>query len=154
MHGTEWIIDAHGCNPAALRDLERLGALFDRLTAELRLTPVAGPVWHTFPPPGGITGFVVLAESHLACHTFPEFGSICVNVFCCRPRDDFDAAALMADMLGATDTAVRRIDRSYGDAPLAARLPLPRRPAGTAGPTLPGDLIPVPGTRPATAGQA
>jgi len=70
-------------------------------------------VWHTFPAPGGLTGFVILAESHLACHTFPEFGSICVNVFCCRPRSDFDAAGLMTEMLGATDTVVRRVERSY-----------------------------------------
>ena len=77
---------------------------------------VAPAVWHTFPSPGGMTGFVILAESHLACHTFPEFGSICVNVFCCRARADFDAAALMAETLGATDTYARRVDRTYGPA--------------------------------------
>jgi S-adenosylmethionine decarboxylase len=115
-HGREWIIDAHGCDPEALRDLVRLRTLFDRLTAALRLTPVAAPVWHTFPAPGGITGFVVLAESHLACHTFPEFGSICVNVFCCRPRDDVDAAGLMMDVLGAAHTLVRCVERAYAAA--------------------------------------
>ena len=94
MHGTEWIIEAYGCEPEVLRDVTRLRQLFDRLIADLHLTPVAAPVWHTFPAPGGITGFIVLAESHLACHTFPEFGSICVNVFCCRPRADVDAAAV------------------------------------------------------------
>src|SRR5262245_28784120 len=90
MSGVEWIIDAYGCDAAALADLSRVRTLFDRLIAHLGLTPVAAPVWHTFPPPGGITGFVVLAESHLACHTFPEFASICVNVFCCRPRARVD----------------------------------------------------------------
>ncbi len=111
VQGAEWIIDARGCDADALRDGARLRALFDRLIADLRLTPVAPAAWHTFPSPGGLTGFVILAESHLACHTFPEFGSICVNVFCCRARDDFDAARLMAEMLGATDTLVRRIER-------------------------------------------
>jgi S-adenosylmethionine decarboxylase len=114
VQGAEWIIDARGCDADALRDGVRLRALFDRLIADLHLTPVAPAAWHTFPWPGGLTGFVILAESHLACHTFPEFGSICVNVFCCRARNDFDAARLMADMLGATDTLVRRIERSYG----------------------------------------
>jgi S-adenosylmethionine decarboxylase len=111
--GAEWMIDARGCDAGLLRDARSLEAVFDRLIAVLRLTPVAPAVWHTFPAPGGLTGFVILAESHLACHTFPEFGSICVNVFCCRPRDDFDAASLMTEMLGATDTVVRREERSY-----------------------------------------
>ena len=112
--GREWIIDAHGCDPSALRDPQRLRLLFERLMTELRLTAVAPAVWHTFPPPGGITGFVVLAESHLACHTFPEFGSICVNVFCCRPRADIDANRLMAELVGATRTIVRSVERPYG----------------------------------------
>lgn len=116
MGGTEWIVDAQGCDPAALRDLTRLQALFDRLMLDLRLTPVADPVWHTFPPPGGVTGFVVLAESHLACHTFPEFGSICVNLFCCRPRPDVDVTALMQHLLGAQTTLVRRVERAYAPA--------------------------------------
>ncbi|BCS31795.1 hypothetical protein TBR22_A09990 [Luteitalea sp. TBR-22] len=114
--GAEWIIDARGCDADVLRDGARLAALFDRLIADLRLTPVAPAVWHRFPGPGGLTGFVVLAESHLACHTFPEHGSICVNVFCCRARADFDAAAVMAEELGATDTLVRRVDRAYAPA--------------------------------------
>ena len=120
MRGTEWIIDAHGCEPAALVDVTRLRGLFDALVEALSLTPVGDPAWHTFPPPGGVTGFVVLAESHLACHTFPEFGSICVNVFCCRARADFDAAAVMSEVLGATDTVVRRVDRTYGPVDHAA----------------------------------
>lgn len=133
--GAEWIIDARGCDAALLRDAICLEAVFDRLIAVLRLTPVAPAAWHTFPAPGGITGFVILAESHLACHTFPEFGSICVNVFCCRARDDFDAASLMAEMLGATDTVVRRIERTFGEAS-------------------PGSRFPVPDSRPARAGNA
>jgi S-adenosylmethionine decarboxylase len=116
LQGAEWIIDAQGIEADVLRDDTRLRALFDRLITDLRLTPVAPAVWHRFPGPGGLTGFVVLAESHLACHTFPEHGSICVNVFCCRAREEFDAAAVMADMLGATETLVRRVDRAYAPA--------------------------------------
>ena len=113
LHGVEWVIDAYGCDAAGLRDRTRVTALFERLIDELRLTPVAAPVWHVFPAPGGLTGFVVLAESHLACHTFPEFGSICVNVFCCRPRGDIDLARVMADVLGAKRTVVRAVERLY-----------------------------------------
>jgi len=110
--GREWIVDAYGCDPAALRDLGQLGRLIDRLIVDLSLTPIGPRRWHTFPPPGGITGFVLLAESHIACHTFPEFGSICVNVFCCRPRPDLDARALMHEVLGATETHLRCLERA------------------------------------------
>ena len=113
MRGLEWIIDAHGCDPAALRDERRLRALFDRLIDDLALTPVAPAVWHTFPAPGGLTGVVVLAESHLACHSFPEFGSLCLNLFCCRARPDFDAARVLAETVGAARTDVRRVERDY-----------------------------------------
>ncbi len=122
MRGTEWIIDARGCQAETLRDVGLLKALFDRVIDDLGLTPVAPPVWHAFPGPGGLTGFVILAESHLSCHTFPEFGSICVNVFCCRARADFDAATLMAELLGATETRVRRVERHYGHALPGSRL--------------------------------
>lgn len=127
MSGLEWIIDAHGCDEAALRDVERLRRLFDRLIDELDLTPVAPAAWHVFPPPGGITGFVMLAESHLACHTFPEFGSICLNVFCCRPRPDWDPAPLLAELLGAAGVTVRKLARDYAAAPPATALAAPAR---------------------------
>ena len=118
MAGLEWIIDAHGCDPSALRDRDCLQALFTRLIEELDLTPVGPPVWHAFPEPGGVTGFVMLAESHLACHTFPEFGSICLNVFCCRPRPEWDARRMLSTLLGAREVDVRCLHRLY--APVSA----------------------------------
>jgi S-adenosylmethionine decarboxylase len=114
MRGTEWIVDARGCDPSALRDAGRLQAVFDRLVADLRLTPIAAAAWHTFPPPGGITGFLLLAESHLACHTFPEFGSVCLDIFCCRAPYDADIARAVSEVLGATDVQVRLVEREYG----------------------------------------
>jgi S-adenosylmethionine decarboxylase len=118
MRGIEWVVDGCGCDPAALADLAVLRSLVDQLIAELQLTPVAEPAWHTFATNGGVTGFVMLAESHLACHTFPEFGTICLNVFCCRPRADWDAARILSKTLGARSVDVRRLERVYG--PVAA----------------------------------
>ena len=116
MRGIEWIVDARGCDPEALADLPRLRSLFDRLIAELHLTPVGDPAWHVFATTGGVTGFVMLAESHLACHTFPELGTICLNVFCCRIRGDWDAQRILAEMIGAHSVDVRRLERVYGPA--------------------------------------
>ena len=86
MCGQEWIIEAHGCDPEALTNLPKLQGLFARLIEDLQLHPVGPNAWHRFPTTGGVTGLSLLAESHIACHTFPEYRSLCLNVFCCRPR--------------------------------------------------------------------
>ena len=56
---------------------------------------------------------VVLRESHVACHTFPEFGSICLNLFCCRERDDWDFSGQLTRRLRAASVTVRRVERHY-----------------------------------------
>lgn len=119
MNGREWLVEAHGCSPDALADVDVLRALFNRLIAELGLHPVAPAQWHRFPGPGGITGMCMLAESHLACHTFPEHESLCLNLFCCRPRPEWDWEAGLREMVGAAHVVVRALDRDYAAVPAA-----------------------------------
>lgn len=114
MSGCEWVVEAHGCDAAMLRSRARLEAVFDRMILELDLHPVEPPRWHEFPGPGGFTGFALLAESHLACHTFPEHGSACLNLFCCRPRPRWDFEGQLKLLLGATRVEVRHLSRNYG----------------------------------------
>jgi S-adenosylmethionine decarboxylase len=111
--GCEWVVEAHGCNRAALSDVSVLARVFTRIIDEAGLHPIAQPVWHKFPGAGGVTGLALLSESHLACHTFPEFGSACLNLFCCRPRPQWDFEQRLKEMLGASAVTVRRIERPY-----------------------------------------
>jgi len=113
MNGIEWVVDAHGCAAGSLRNPELLRELFDRIISALRLQPIGETHWHQFPNTGGITGLCLLAESHLACHTFPEFGSLCLNLFCCVPRDAWDFEAALAAAFGATSVTVRTVTRPY-----------------------------------------
>ena len=111
--GVEWVLEAFGCDAARLRDARALGALVDEMVATLALRPVAPAQWHQFPGPAGITGLVLLAESHLAVHTFPEHASLCLNLFCCVPRAEFDWPDGLARHVGATEVRVRRLERAY-----------------------------------------
>lgn len=104
--GVEWLVDAHGCSPDSLRSLAALAALFDRLVRELDLHPAGDPVWRSFPGEGGVTGLLLLTESHLTCHTFPERGFAGFNLYCCRPRPDWPWSERLAEALGATSVRV------------------------------------------------
>lgn len=103
MHGgIEWLIDAHGCVPAKLRDRDAVVALLDRIVAEMDLHVVSTAV-HVFPGAGGVTALYLLAESHLAIHTFPESGLATLNAYCCQPRSAAPWRALLGELLGASD---------------------------------------------------
>lgn len=111
--GIEWLVEAFGCDPSALRERERLAELFRDIVAEMHLHPLGDPVWHVFPDPSGVTGIWLLGESHLAIHSFPEFGSACLNLFCCRERASLDWNARLFERLGATRVQVSEIRRRY-----------------------------------------
>ena len=113
MSGIEWVVEAFGCSSQSLRDLAVLQNLFDNIIREMKLRPVGETQWHQFPGTGGITGLCLLAESHLACHTFPEHGSLCLNLFCCVPRTEWDFETVLRQFFDARSVTIRRLQRPY-----------------------------------------
>ncbi|HJT68288.1 MAG TPA: S-adenosylmethionine decarboxylase [Pyrinomonadaceae bacterium] len=109
--GTEWLIDASGCDADALADLERLRAVFDRVINDLELNVVGEIAWTTFSQPGGVSGLALLSESHLTCHTYPEFGAATFNLYCCRKRTAWPWEKMLREMLGAKEVRVQVFER-------------------------------------------
>lgn len=120
------MVDAQGGDPARLASVDVLTRLFDAMIHDLGLHVVGEPRWHVFPTTGGITGLYLLAESHLTVHTFPEHGSLCLNLFCCRPRPEWPFADRLREFVGATAVTVRSAERVYAaDATGIPALPRP-----------------------------
>ena len=111
MAGAEWLVDAYECDANILRCPDTIGRVFGELVAALHLHPVSDPSWHTFPGEGGLTGYLLLRESHVSCHTFPERGFAAFNLYCCRPRDEWPWAERLGDLLKARRVVVRRLER-------------------------------------------
>ena len=109
--GTEWLIEAEECNENLLRDEASLRAVFARIINDLGLKTLDEPLWHTFGGEGGVTGLTMLTESHLACHTYPEYRAATFNLYCCRTRPEWNWEANLKDMLGAEDVRVTKIER-------------------------------------------
>jgi len=124
--GTEWLVDAAGCDARRLSDLRHLQHLCAALIDALCLRVIGEPHWHQFPSlqgsaeAGGVTGLYLLAESHLACHTFPELGRATFNLYCCRRRPAWDWEKFLTTRLGATQVVARSIPRGL---PEPSRVP-------------------------------
>ena len=108
--GTEWLIEAAGCDPEALRNEGVIRGVLESAMADLGLTSL-GSVWHKFEGAGGVTGMIALTESHLACHTYPEYEIATFNLYGCRTRPEWDWEAELRARLGASDVRLVRVDR-------------------------------------------
>lgn len=90
LHLTGDLFDC-SCTSALLTDLQKLSTLCRDATIAAGLT-IVDEKYHVFPDwnghPGGITGAVLLAESHLAVHTWPERRGVTLDVYVCNFTDD------------------------------------------------------------------
>lgn len=94
--------------------------LFQEIVEATGLRPLGTPTWHVFGGEAGVTGLQMLAESHLACHTYPEAAYAAFSLYCCRPTPiDWPWRDKLALALGAADVDVRVVPRGPTRAPQA-----------------------------------
>ncbi len=108
--GRHLLAELTGCDPARLSDLEHV------TTAMLAAAERAGAtiITHNFHhfSPLGVSGAVIIAESHLAIHTWPEYRFAAVDLFTCVSRVEPRRALLhLKEALGAQDLEVLEYER-------------------------------------------
>ena len=109
--GTEWLIEAFDCDAEKLREVETLRDVFRRIIKDLGLKTIGDGFWHQFVGEKGITGLVALTESHLACHTYPEYRTATFNLYCCRTRPEWNWEATLNDLIGAKSVRITKVER-------------------------------------------
>jgi S-adenosylmethionine decarboxylase len=85
-------VELRDCNPEILKDLNRVKGALVSAAKEAKAT-IIDVSFHEFNP-FGISGMVVIAESHLSVHTWPEYGYAAVDIFTCGDVIKPEVAAL------------------------------------------------------------
>ena len=109
------IVDGFGGDPRILRDSDLLYGFLDAYPDEIHMTKIAPPQVYTYrgkrPEDWGLSGFVLIAESHISVHTFPDRGHVNVDVFSCKEFDVESALAVVKDTFGVSRTDVWTLER-------------------------------------------
>ena len=102
IFGPHLMLDLNKCNTGKLKDYELIFRILDELPGKIGMTKITQP--YVFPYSGlvpedkGITGTVVIAESHISIHTFQEKDYCFVDVFSCKNFDVEYAAEYLIDV--------------------------------------------------------
>jgi S-adenosylmethionine decarboxylase proenzyme len=88
--GRHLIVEVWDADPRLLDDVKALEQLLLQAARAAKATVIQS-VFHRFSP-YGVSGVVVIAESHLTIHTWPEYGYAAIDIFTCGPKMDLDAA--------------------------------------------------------------
>lgn len=98
--GVHLTFDGYGCPLNKLNDRELLEKFLVSVPLDLKMTALSQPhvlkaPGNAIKDPGGYSGFVVIAESHISVHTFDKRGFVSVDIYSCK---DFDVEKAIKDL--------------------------------------------------------
>jgi S-adenosylmethionine decarboxylase len=112
MHLT---IDGYGGDRELLSSETLVRELLDTFPGEINMTKISEPIVFEYsgvkPEDWGVTGFVIIAESHISVHTFPEYGYVWVDVFSCKEFEAPGAIDKIVDTFKLTHVTERILER-------------------------------------------
>ena len=107
--GRHLLAEFYDCAADALNDPEHIERLMNE-AARLSGATVVQSVFHVFSP-HGVSGVVVVEESHLAVHTWPEYGYAAVDYFSCGDVDCDAAVRYLSRHLAASRVETKEVPR-------------------------------------------
>ncbi|AAO35877.1 S-adenosylmethionine decarboxylase proenzyme [Clostridium tetani] len=118
--GRHILAEIYGCDELILNDKEYI----ERIMVDSALksgAEVREVAFHKFSPQG-VSGVVIISESHLTIHTWPELGYAAVDVFTCGDRvNPWDACNYMGEKLNAKNITATEVKRGIFEQPVAVK---------------------------------
>ncbi len=109
------IVDGYGGDSKKLQDMDQTYKLLDGYPSEIGMTKISPPYVFRYvgtkPEDWGVSGFVLIAESHISIHTFPERGYVNVDIFSCKLFDAQKAVAYIQKHFGLTEAKSAVLNR-------------------------------------------
>lgn len=113
--GMHLTMDGYGCNPEKLANLDLIYEFLDRCPDLIHMTKIMPP--YVFKYHGkvaedwGVSGFVLIAESHISVHTFPDRAYLSLDIFSCKDFDYDQALAYAQETFGISRFEHNLLDR-------------------------------------------
>jgi S-adenosylmethionine decarboxylase len=112
--GHHYIAEASGCTPAIIGKVEAVEQILVR-AAEIAGVQVWSISFHRFNP-NGVSGVVVISESHLSVHTWPEYGYAALDIFTCGDTAKPEKAVGWAlRQFGASNVHITEVTRGLDE---------------------------------------
>ena len=106
------IIDGYVSDPGKIQETNFIYQFLDTYPEQIEMTKVSTPQVSEYSlQEQGVSGFVLLAESHISVHVFPEKSYINIDIFSCAAFDHAQAARQLEQQFGLTNVKVRALDR-------------------------------------------
>jgi len=115
VFGPHLTLDLEECDVDKLSDFKHIFNVLNDLPDKIGMTKITQP--YVFPYSGavpedkGITGVVIIAESHISIHTFQEKGYAFIDLFSCRPFEIEVAADYLVKAFGAKKVQKNILER-------------------------------------------
>lgn len=112
--GHHYIVEASGCDPNIIGSVEKVQQILVK-AAEIAGAQVWSISFSRFPP-NGVSGVVVISESHISTHTWPEFGYVALDIYTCGQHVDPEKAVVYAvQAFGAVTSHITEITRGIDE---------------------------------------
>ena len=108
-------IDGYGASAEKLRNTDMVYRFLDEYPDAIGMNKIVPPQVYTYygknPEDWGVSGFVIIAESHISVHTFPDRQYVNIDIFSCKDFDAISSLEGVKEAFGLNDVRVWTLDR-------------------------------------------